>query len=87
MIDMMRHVQRWLAGLSAVFAMALSPALAMAQSSLTENSKVYDGRLEGYSHSVTLDGGSTALTWLLLIVLAALILGVLFKSSNRTHLD
>jgi hypothetical protein len=48
---------------------------------------VYDARLEGYKVNVQLDSGSTALTWLLLIALGVLCLGVLFKDAKRSHLD
>ena len=47
----------------------------------------YDGRLEGYGKQVTLDTGSTALTWMLLIFLGLICLGVLFKNARRSHLD
>jgi hypothetical protein len=60
-----------------------SPSSALAQ----DEKKVVDARLEGYPQNVTLDGGSTALTWILLLALTALCVGVLFKSANRTHLD
>ena len=48
---------------------------------------IYDARLEGYENNVTLDAGGTGLTWLLLVVLGVLCIGVLFKSGKRTHLD
>jgi hypothetical protein len=60
-----------------------SPILATAQ----DDKEPYDARLEGYTNNVTLDGGSTGLTWILLLVMGAICLGVLFKSSGRTHLD
>ena len=60
------------------------PMLALAQD---DETKIYDARLEGYGSNVTLDSGGSGLTWLLLIVLAALCLGVLFKTSGRSHLD
>jgi hypothetical protein len=63
----------------------LAPVIAMAQED--ENSKIYDARLEGYPGNVTLDSSSTALLWLLLIVLAAACVGVMFKNARRTHLD
>ena len=63
----------------------LSPITAMAQDD--ENSKIYDARLEGYPGNVTLESSSTALLWLLLIVLAAACVGVMFKNARRTHLD
>jgi hypothetical protein len=49
--------------------------------------EVYDARLQGYTNNMQLDAGSTALTWLLLIALGILCLGVLFKDAKRTHLD
>jgi hypothetical protein len=56
---------------------------------LADDTKSYDGRLEGYGDkSVTLqDASGTGLTWLLLVGLGVLALGVLFKNSNRSHLD
>jgi hypothetical protein len=52
-----------------------------------EDSKVYDARLEGYDGNVTLDGSSTALLWLLLVILSAVVVGVMFMDAKRTHLD
>jgi hypothetical protein len=49
--------------------------------------EVYDARIQGYTQNVQLDTGSSALTWLLLIALGVLCLGVLFKDAKRTHLD
>jgi hypothetical protein len=48
-----------------------------------------DARLKGYqAGTVALkDASGTALTWVLLIILAAICIGVLFMSSKRTHLD
>lgn len=54
---------------------------------LAQDKEPYDARLEGYSESMTLGGGGTGLIWLLLVVMGAICLGVLFKSSGRTHLD
>ncbi len=61
-----------------------SPLAATAQD---EETVYYDARLEGYAAPVTLEGGSTALTWVLLIVLTLLALGGMFKDAKRTHLD
>jgi hypothetical protein len=63
-------------------AIAMSPVLAMA-----DDSKVYDGRLEGYGKGVTLEIGGTSLTWLLLVGVGILGLGVMFKNAKRSHLD
>jgi cytochrome c-type biogenesis protein CcmH/NrfF len=49
--------------------------------------KIYDARLEGYGTNVTLENSSTALMWLLLVVLGAICVGVMFKNAKRTHLD
>jgi hypothetical protein len=53
----------------------------------SDEPEVYDARLQGYTQTVQLDIASTALIWLLLIVLGALCLGVLFKDAKRSHLD
>jgi hypothetical protein len=62
----------------------VGPTAAMAQD---DADKSYDARLEGHTGSVQLDGGSTALTFLLLAGLGLLAIGVTFKSGKRTHLD
>ena len=77
MIDRMK--QR----LFAVAMVLLLPLVTFAQ----DASKIYDARLEGYDNNFTLDSGGTGLTWLLLVVLGALCIGVLFKNAHRTHLD
>jgi len=82
MIARMKH--RLLGWGVALLTVLSSPLLALAQD---EETKIYDARLEGYGGNMTLDSGGSGLTWLLLIVLAALCLGVLFKSSGRSHLD
>jgi len=67
----------------AVLMMLLSPLGALAQ----EEIKYYDARLEGYPSGVTLELGSTALTWLLFVFLSVVCIGVMFKNARRTHLD
>ena len=61
----------------------LAPAVAVAQEEAVKN----DARLEGYATKVTVDSDSTALSWLLLVFLAMVALGVMFKNAKRTHLD
>jgi len=69
-------------------AMFLAPAMSLARSNDSNAEReVYDARLETYPKNVQLDSGSTALTYFLLLVLAGLGLGVLFKNANRSHLD
>jgi hypothetical protein len=74
----------WTYGLIGLLVM---PALALAQRRGEPEEEIYDARLLGYEQRVALEDSSTALTWLLLIFLAVLALGVLFKDARRTHLD
>jgi hypothetical protein len=80
---MFRMRQRLFAWSVAAISLLWAPVLALAQ----DESKVYDARLEGYEGNLTLSGGGSGLLWLLLIVMGVLCIGVLFKSSGRTHLD
>ena len=73
---------RWVL-LACLWAFTLAPAAALAQEEEVER----DARLEGYASKVALDNDSTALMWILLIVLGALAMGVMFKNARRTHLD
>ncbi|MGD1278671.1 MAG: hypothetical protein ABR964_15775 [Tepidisphaeraceae bacterium] len=73
---------RWPVMLAGFWAVAATPLAALA-----DEKQPYDGRLEGYGRSVTLDSSSGSLLWLLLIGLAIVILSVLFKNARRTHLD
>ena len=78
----MKHRLIMLCG--ALLATLSSPLTALAQ----EEREILEARLEGYPQVVAIEGGgSTALTWVLLIVLALLALGALFKDAKRTHLD
>lgn len=45
-----------------------------------------DARIEGYTESVSMPGGAVG-TLLALGLTGAVAVGVMFKSSNRTHLD
>jgi 4-hydroxybenzoate polyprenyltransferase len=77
-----RLLAAWLLACSAT--LVLVPNTATAQEEDIKN----DARLEGYTSKVAIDSGdSTALTWLLLVFLAMLALGVMFKNAKRTHLD
>ncbi len=76
---------RWLiAGCIAGVLMLASPMPAAAQDD--EESDIVDARLEGYGKSVTLEG-STALIWVLLLILGIVCIGPLFMNAKRTHLD
>lgn len=78
-----RSAQKVLARVAPVCFTLLTPLIAAAEG----EKQVYDARLEGYPQNVTIDGGSSALSWFLLIILAALCIGVIFKNANRSHLD
>jgi hypothetical protein len=72
-------------GGAVTIAMLFTPLASFAASESGER-EIYDARLEAYPKNVTLDAGG-ALMYFLLLVLAGLCLGVLFKSANRSHLD
>ncbi len=69
----------WAAALVAV----VLPGVALAQ----DEEVPRDARLEGYPVKVHLDNDSPALSYIGLIALGALTLGVMFKNARRTHLD
>jgi len=80
---MMKQMKQKLLGI--VFAAAFllfQPAVLLAAGEETT-----DARLEGYLNSVTFPASSSALTWLIWAVLAAIGIGVMFKNARRTHLD
>ena len=84
MMDLMK--QRMIRAGFALMAMLATPMAALAQRG-GEEREVLDGRLEGYASNVTLEGGSTGLTWVVFIILTIVCLGGLFKDAKRTHLD
>lgn len=66
---------------------AVVMVLACPLSALAQDEREYfDARLEGYQENVALDS-STALTWVVFILLAVVALGGMFKNAKRTHLD
>jgi hypothetical protein len=68
----------------AAAAAVLPASAALAQEEAPKN----DARLEGYEARVQVESGdSTALMWLLLVFLAMVAMGVMFKNAKRTHLD
>lgn len=70
--------------LALALAAAVLPAASLAQEEAPKN----DARLEGYEARVQVESGdSTALTWLLLVFLAMVAMGAMFKNAKRTHLD
>lgn len=65
------------------------PAATYASNSDDEDQPKIDARLDGYKDgNVALkDASGTGLTWVLLIVLGGLCIGVMFMNSKRSHLD
>jgi hypothetical protein len=72
---------------SLVLPILAAPAISSARPPKEER-EIGDARLEGYpdGKNVTTET-STGLTWVLLIFLGAVGVGVMFKSAKRTHLD
>ena len=70
--------------LCASTAAAVLPPAALAQEA---DEVKHDARLDGYENKVHVDSDTTALTWLLLVFLSMVGLGVMFKNARRTHLD
>lgn len=54
-----------------------------------EEAPTIDARLEGYKdgNMALKDASGAALSWLLLIILTSMCVGVLFINSKRSHLD
>jgi hypothetical protein len=73
--------------LGVTLALAAAPSMSFAASD--DEAPSHDARLDGYKDgSMALkDASGTGLTWLLLIVLAAMCVGVMFINSKRSHLD
>ncbi len=73
--------------LAAAFAVAV-PVISFASSSDDESDGI-DARLKGYKEGTMAlkDASGTAITWILLIILAGLCIGVMFMNAKRTHLD
>jgi len=79
-----RTAARWLiAALVALPGSLLPSGPAAAQ----DEDKPTEARLEGFNGDVKVGNDSTALDWLLLILLAIIALSPLFKDAKRTHLD
>lgn len=74
--------QRFLAMALACLLFAPLPAVAQDEPPRT------DVRMEGYgATSVKLEQKGSAVTWLLMLALAGVCVGVMFKNAQRSHLD
>ena len=84
---MMAGMKYRLLTLYVTVAVVLAPVIAFARSTEDEDTVKLEARLEGYTNTVRMTSGSTALTWLLIGFLSAMAIAVLFKNAKRTHLD
>jgi hypothetical protein len=77
--------QRLLSLTLAVLALlfSIAPAAALAQ----DDEVKLDGKILGYPPNASLGEGSTALSWILLIALMIIVLGVMKMDAKRSHLD
>jgi hypothetical protein len=73
-------MRRKLLMMMSALSLYMMPALALAQD------EPVDARLQGYANPVVIPG-STALYWLLVLVLAGACVGVMFMNAKRSHLD
>ena len=85
MLTMKQTLTVWVLAAIVLFSTATS-ALARPQE---PDREPVDARLEGYAggRNVTIEGGSTALMWLLFVFLTAVCVVGLFKDAKRSHLD
>lgn len=79
---MIVRMKRRLIAVSCWLFTLLTPVFAFADDSIK-----FDARMDCYAKPVGLDSNGTGGTWVLFVVLCLITLGVLFKSSNRSHLD
>jgi hypothetical protein len=70
-----------------VLAVLAQPVLLLA----ADSAEIYDARLEGFYDQQTVKSfalpGGSSLTWIIMIVLTVICIGVMFKHARRTHLD
>jgi hypothetical protein len=76
--------RRFLSVVLVLLLLGAAPMSAMADDSKPDT---YDGRLDDYNRQVTLQGGSTALTYFIWVGLGVAAVIVMFKDAKRTHLD
>jgi hypothetical protein len=81
-----RSLRSWLAAMMLAVTL-LATAMPTPARADDDEPFVYDARVQGFSKPVQLPSSSTALTWLLLIVLAGACIGVMFMDAKRSHLD
>ena len=79
---MTNMIQRLAIRVAAIVSL-LTPLLAFAAD---EEARV-DAKVQNFMKPVALEESSSALTWILLIFLGAVVISVMFKNAKRTHLD
>jgi hypothetical protein len=86
---MIRVMKKRLIAVVLALTLALSAPTVSFASTSDEEAPSHDARLDGYKdgNMALKDASGTGLTWLLLVVLAAMCVGVMFINSKRTHLD
>lgn len=89
MMTVRRHMLRkWMVPLMFLLAWAAAPFTAGPRAAAQELEVTNDARYEGYgSDKVTIEEGSTAMTWVGFTILCLIALLGLFKDAKRTHLD
>ena len=75
--------QRFLSACLAAMSLLYAAPLAVAQ----DEEPKYDAKLVNYPPTADLGDGSVALTWLLLIFLILVAVGVMKTDAKRSHLD
>ena len=82
-----RMKQKWIFSLLAAVLVLMNPAALLAA-----DETVYDARLTGFYNGPTAAPSvqlqvSTALVWIIMLVLLTIAAGVMFKDAKRSHLD
>lgn len=70
--------------LALMLAGTMAPSVARADD---DEPEIYDARVQGFDKNVQLSSSSTALIWLLMIILGGITVGVMFMNARRSHLD
>ena len=79
-------MKRFLIWCCVVIPMLAAPVSSYGRPPVQEK-EVLDARLEGYDKNVTIEGGGSALMWVLMVLLTGITVGTMFKNAKRTHLD
>ena len=83
MITVMKQRLLWITLTVLALLFTIAPASALAQ----DDDKKLDGKILGYPPTADLGEGSTALSWILLLALMVIVMGVMKIDAKRSHLD